>query len=182
MKRDQAPALIASSEYKNGSGQFLTFMLAGEEYGIEILRVQEIKGLEATTRIPNAQPHILGVMNLRGSIVPLIDLRRRFNFEVLPHNAENVVVVVKVLHGPQERTTGLIVDAVADVYRFDEEDIQPAPEMGQAVDAEVIRGLALVDEKMVILLDVDKVICFDDDKKDEMNLPGLMQDSTNAIL
>ena len=143
-----------------GGGQYLTFMLAGEEYGLEILKVQEIKGWDSVTPIPNTPRHVLGVLNLRGAVVPIIDLRKRFGLESVPYGPTTVVIVVKMLNDDQERTVGLVVDGVADVYRLEGEEIQPPPEMGGAIHTEFVRGLATVEEKMVILLEVDRLIDF----------------------
>ena len=90
-------------------GQYLTFMLSGEEYGIEILKVQEIKGFDTVTPIPNTPVHMLGVLNLRGSIIPIVDLRKRFNLESIPYGATTVVIVVKVEDETEQKTVGLVV-------------------------------------------------------------------------
>ncbi len=144
------------------AGQYLTFILAGEEYGVEILRVQEIKGYDAVTPIPNTPDHVLGVLNLRGAIVPIVDLRKRFGLETVEFGKTTVVIVVRMQHDDQERTVGLVVDAVADVYRLDNNEVQPTPEMGTAIDTRFVRGLAVVGENMVILLDIDNLIDFRD--------------------
>lgn len=136
--------------------QFLTFMLAGEEYGVDILRVQEIKGWDSVTKIPNTPDYIRGVINLRGTIVPIIDMRLRFNLEQLEYGATTVVIVVKVLSDSgKSRTMGIIVDGVSDVYNIAEEEVKPAPDFGTAVDTNFVKGLTTVNEKMVILLDID---------------------------
>lgn len=151
-----------NSQIQSGDaeGQYLTFMLAEEEYGIEILKVQEIKGWDRATPIPNTPEHVLGVLNLRGSVVPIIDLRRRFDLEPIPYGPTTVVIVVKMVQDNQERIVGLVVDAVADVYRLENDDIQPAPEMGGAVDTQFVRGLATVEDHMVILLEIDQLVDF----------------------
>ena len=142
------------------AGQYLTFILAGEEYGVEILKVQEIKGWDTATPIPNTPPHVLGVLNLRGAVVPIVDLRIRFDLESVPYGPTTVVIVVKVQADDQEKTVGLIVDAVADVYRLEPDQVQPPPDMGVAAHSESILGLATVQDKLVILLDVDRMIDF----------------------
>jgi len=142
----------------DSGGQYLTFMIAGEEYGVEILRVQEIKGWETATPIPNTPDHVLGVLNLRGAIVPIIDLRKRFNLESVAYGSTSVVVVVRMSSDGQERTVGLLVDGVADVYRLEAADIQPAPDLGGTIHTEFVRGLATVDDKMVILLELDQLL------------------------
>ncbi|MEL6214721.1 MAG: chemotaxis protein CheW [Pseudomonadota bacterium] len=150
-------------EYGTGAaGQYLTFMLAGEEYGVEILKVQEIKGWDRATPIPNAPEYVLGVLNLRGAVVPIIDLRCRFGIEQVPYGPTTVVIVVKMQSEEQERTVGVVVDGVADVYRLEDSDIQPPPEMGESAHTEFVGGLATVEDKMVILLEVDRLIDFKD--------------------
>ena len=156
----QIEEITQQAEPGSAGGQYLTFMLAGEEYGVEILKVQEIKGWDTVTPIPNTPAHVLGVLNLRGAVVPIIDLRKRFSLDSVAYGPTTVVIVVKMLHDDQERTVGLVVDAVADVYRLESSEIQPAPEMGGAVHTEFVRGLATVEEKMVILLEVDRLIDF----------------------
>lgn len=136
--------------------QFLTFMLAGEEYGVDILRVQEIKGWDNVTKIPNTPEYIRGVINLRGTIVPIIDLRLRFNLDYLEYGVTTVVIVVKVeSDSGKERTMGIVVDAVSDVYNISSDDFKEAPDFGSAVDTDFVKGLTTVNEKMVILLDID---------------------------
>ncbi len=156
----QAEDIIQHVDSGTAGGQYLTFMLAGEEYGVEILRVQEIKGWESATPIPNTPEHILGVLNLRGAVVPIIDLRMSFALDSIEYNATTVVIVVKMLHDDQERTVGLVVDAVADVYRLENSEIQPPPDMGGSIETKFVRGLATIDEKMVILLEIDQLIDF----------------------
>jgi len=138
--------------------QYLTFVLAGEEYGVNILRVQEIKGWEGVTRVPHTPPFLLGVMNLRGTVVPVVDLRARFGLPSVAFGPGTVVIVVRVHQARGEKTVGLVVDGVSEVYNFAADDIQPPPQMRSAVDPAVIGGLASAGEKMVMLLDVDRVV------------------------
>lgn len=138
--------------------QFLTFMLAGEEYGIDILRVQEIKGWEEATEIPNTPDYIQGVINIRGTIVPIIDLRRRFNLDLLEYGATTVVIVLRVESGERSRIMGVVVDAVSDVYNVPGDEMKPPPDFGTAISIEFVRGLATVDDKMVIMLDIDRLL------------------------
>lgn len=144
------------------SEQFLTFLLAGEEYGIDILRVQEIKGWEEATVIPNTPDYIQGVINIRGTIVPIIDLRQRFNLELLEYGATTVVIVLRVESGTRSRIMGIVVDAVSDVYNVPSEEMKPPPDFGTAISIEFVRGLATVDDKMVIMLDIDKLLNSDE--------------------
>ncbi len=140
------------------ASQYLTFILAGEEYGVDILRVQEIKGWERVTPIPNTPEYIKGVINLRGTIVPIIDLRQRFGLEWKEYGPTTVVIVLKVNSDDRERTMGIVVDAVSEVYDIQPEEAKPAPDFGSVVDTDSVRGLATVDGKMIILLDIDHLI------------------------
>jgi len=137
--------------------QFLTFMLAGEEYGVDILRVQEIKGWDAVTTIPNTPEYLRGVINLRGTIIPIIDMRIRFGIEKLDYGPLTVVIVLKVDSEEKNRVIGIVVDGVSDVYNVPEDEIKPSPDFGSAVDTEFVRGLATIDKKMVIVLDIDQM-------------------------
>lgn len=146
------------------SEQYLTFILAGEEYGIEILKVQEIKGWDKATPLPNTPEHILGVLNLRGAIVPIMDVRKRFNLESVEYTVKTVVIVVRMHQGGVERIVGLVVDAVADVHELNANDIQLVPKSGSAQN-EFIRGLASVGDNMVILLEIDRLLDFSDEEQ-----------------
>jgi purine-binding chemotaxis protein CheW len=148
----------SSMELQAGANQYLTFLLADEEYGVDILRVQEIRGWDSVTKIPNTPDYVLGVINLRGTVVPIIDLRQRFNLEELEFKSTTVVVVVKVKNDTTERTVGVVVDAVSDVYNIADETIDEAPEMGGAIAIDYIKGLATINNKMVILLNIDALI------------------------
>ena len=138
--------------------QYLTFIMSNEEYGVDILSVQEIRGWESVTLIPNAPPHIKGVINLRGSIVPIIDLRQRFGLEKVEYGPLTVVIVLKVMTQKGSRVMGIVVDAVSDVYTLSTMDMKNAPDLGDHVDTSYIRGLVNVDNKMVILLDIDQLL------------------------
>jgi len=153
----QAPTIVQSGP-ETDPVQFLTFMLAGEEYGVDILRVQEIKGWDSATPIPNVPEFIRGVINLRGTIVPIVDLRRRFALETIDYGKTTVVVVLKVRGERGERTMGFVVDAVSDVYNVDKDQLRPPPDFGATVSTEFVRGLATIDSKMVILLDIDRLV------------------------
>lgn len=148
----------SSMEMEAGMNQYLTFLLAGEEYGVDILRVQEIRGWDSATKIPNTPAYVLGVINLRGTVVPIIDLRKRFHLPDMEFQSTTVVVVVKVRKESGERTVGMVVDAVSDVYNIAEESIDETPDMGGAIATDFIRGLSSIDDKMIILLDIDALI------------------------
>jgi len=143
----------------NGSFvQFLTFQLAGEEYGVDILRVQEIRGWTPVTCIPNLPAYVEGVLNLRGTVVPIIDLRARFGLEKIEYGANTVIIVLKIMLGEVGRTVGLIVDGVSDVRNVNADQLKPAPDLGDAVNVEFLKGMAAIEDRMVILLDVDKLL------------------------
>ena len=141
-----------------GSEQYLSFLLGGQEYGADILRVQEIKGWDSVTRVPYSPKYVLGVINLRGAIVPVIDLRIRFNLERVPYDATTVIVVVHVPGERGERTVGIVVDAVADVYNIAAEDIKPPPDVLGAVERAFVKGLADQDGRLLILLDIELLV------------------------
>ena len=141
-----------------GTSQYLTFKLADEEYGVDILKVQEIRSWEPVTSIPNTPDLIIGVTNLRGIVVPIIDLRERFSLDKIEYGTSTVVVIVKVNHKNDERTMGMVVDAVSEVYNISEEMMRETPELGGAISTNFIKGLATIDEKMIILLDIDLMV------------------------
>ncbi|MDZ7750312.1 MAG: chemotaxis protein CheW [Gammaproteobacteria bacterium] len=141
-----------------GANQYLTFSLADEEYGVDILSVREIMGWGAATPIPNVPSYIKGVINLRGTIIPIIDLRERFNLEKQPYGPTTVVVVLQVKGAKSQKTVGVVVDAVCDVYDIDAASLNPAPDFGGAFDTEFVRGLATVSDKMIILLDIERLV------------------------
>lgn len=141
-----------------GSEQYLTFLLAGEEYGVDILQVQEIKGWDNATHIPNTPPYVRGVINLRGTIVPVIDLRQRFGLEQMDYTRTTVVIVLKIEDAGRDRVSGIVVDAVSDVYNVSEDQRQPAPEFAGQVGGDFVKGLATVGDKIVILLETAELI------------------------
>jgi purine-binding chemotaxis protein CheW len=154
------PGADASAQTGNAA-QFLTFFIAGEEYGIDILDVQEIKGWSGVTRIPNTEDYVLGVINLRGTVVPIVDMRKRFGMQGVQFGPTTVVIVIKVRQNNVDRRVGLVVDAVSEVYQLGEQSVQPPPEMGSGARTDFVKGLATVEGKMVILLQVDKLVTFD---------------------
>ena len=136
------------------SKEYLTFTLGDEEYGIDILKVQEIRGYDAVTRIANAPDFIKGVINMRGVIVPIIDMRLKFNLGQVEYNAFTVVIILNVAG----RVVGIVVDGVSDVIALKREQIRPAPEFGALMDTAYIDGLTTLDERMVIMVDIEKLI------------------------
>jgi purine-binding chemotaxis protein CheW len=141
-----------------GSHQVLTFTLGAETYGVDILRVQEIRGWSPVTRIPQSPPHVLGVLNLRGSIVPIVDMRMRFSLDQAEYTAVTVIIVLSVESASGRRDIGVVVDGVSDVIDVDNAQVKPPPDLGGQVNTEFIRGLAAVSDHMVMLLDIDKLI------------------------
>ena len=142
--------------------QFLSFTLGDEEYGVDILRVQEIRSWEPVSRIPNVPAYEKGVVNLRGAIVPIVDLREKFGLGHLEYTHLTVVVVLQTqTESGQTRIMGVVVDSVSDVVDIDQKTIQEAPDFGTKVSTEYINGLASVNERMVMLLDVEKLLKLD---------------------
>ncbi len=138
--------------------QFLTFELAGESYGIEILKVQEIRGWEPVREIPNTPDFIKGALNLRGSIVPIIDLRVRFAMEKTEYSPVTVVIVLCVENTQGSHVMGIVADAVSDVLDINVIDIKDSPKLGSKIDTRYMRGMYVGKKKMVMLLDVDKLL------------------------
>ncbi len=136
------------------SEQYLTFDLADEHYGVDILKVQEIKGYTAVTKIPNTPSYMTGVLNLRGTIVPIVDLRLKFGMEPTEPTSFTVIVVVNV----GKRVMGFLVDAVSDVLELASKDIQPPPELGSKVDITFVSGIGNCNDRLVTLLDIDRVL------------------------
>jgi purine-binding chemotaxis protein CheW len=132
-------------------GEFLTFRLGAEEYGIDILKVQEIRSYEQPTRIANAPAFIKGVVNLRGVIVPIVDLRLKLACETADYNSFTVVIVLNV----KGRVVGAVVDSVSDVLALDGASIKPAPEMSSSMDTGFITGIGSVSDRMLILIDIE---------------------------
>tara|TARA_R110001592_G_scaffold38315_2_gene126475 strand:- start:15995 stop:16522 length:528 start_codon:yes stop_codon:yes gene_type:complete len=143
--------------------QYLTFFMGGEEFGINILSVQEIRGWEPITEIPNSPKHVLGVINLRGTISPIIDLRYCFGIQQLTYSKETVVIIVSVpvKNDQKFKIIGIVVDAVSDVHNFAQSQIQASPELAQTHQAQYVRGLGSIDNKMVIILDLTSTLIND---------------------
>ena len=151
-------ATAAQGSTAPGSHQVLTFVLGTETYGVDILRVQEIRGWSAVTKIPHAPPHVLGVLNLRGSIVPIVDMRMQFNLERAEYSAVTVIIVLSVQSRKGPRDFGLVVDGVSDVVDVNGAQVKAAPDLGSRAATDHIRGLLPVADRMVVLLDIDRLI------------------------
>lgn len=138
--------------------EFLAFKLGAEEYGIDILKVQEIRGYEAVTRIANSPEFIKGVVNLRGIIVPIVDMRIKFNLGEPSYDQFTVVIILNI----GGRVVGMVVDSVSDVTTLAPSQIRPAPEMGAAFNTDYLIGLGTLDERMLILVDIDRLMSSDE--------------------
>jgi purine-binding chemotaxis protein CheW len=160
--KSSSDALDISDHEIDTADQFLTFIMAGEEYGVDILSVQEIRGWENATPIPNSPTHVKGVINLRGTIVPIVDLRTKFGMKSVDYGPLTVVIVLKVETAKGSKVMGIVVDAVSDVYNLSREELKEAPDLGDKVNTAFLKGLVNVQGKMVILLDIDKLLGQDD--------------------
>jgi purine-binding chemotaxis protein CheW len=149
---------MKSPDESASARQMLTFRLGDEGYGVDILRVKEIRGWSPVTRIPQSRSHVLGVLNLRGSIVPIIDLRVRFCLEKAEFTPLTVIIVLSISLGADSRECGLVVDSVSDVLDISPDAMRPVPNLSSSVDAEFIHGLANVEGRMMILLNVDELV------------------------
>ena len=145
---------IVDSSGVPASGEYLTFTLGKEEYGIDILKVQEIRGYEAVTRIANAPTFIKGVINLRGVIVPIVDLRIKFNLGEPSYDQFTVVIILNI----GKRVMGIVVDGVSDVIQLNSENLHSAPEFGSVLDTRYLLGLGTVDERMIIMVDIEQLM------------------------
>ena len=145
------------SNIASGS-EYLTFTLGQEEYGIDILKVQEIRGYDAVTKIANTPEFIKGVINLRGTIVPIIDMRIKFQLGSVEYNQFTVVIILNIAN----RVVGMVVDGVSDVIALASDQIRPAPEFGATLDTQYIIGLATVDERMIIVVDIERLMTSQD--------------------
>lgn len=145
-------------------GKYLTFVLCGEEYGIEILKVREIIGIMNITPVPQTPDHIKGVINLRGKVIPVIDLRLKFGFQQAEYTKETCIIVVEV----RNVLTGIIVDTVSEVLDVSSKELESSPDFGNGVNTDIFLGMAKIKNKVKILLDIDKVLC-----AEEINIGSL---------
>jgi purine-binding chemotaxis protein CheW len=151
-------SLHQPSESATNGSQFLTFNLGEELYGVDILRVQEIKGYTAVTKIPNTPSYIKGVLNLRGTIVPIVELRTKFGMPTIEYTMFTVIVVVVV----KDKVMGLVVDAVSDVLDIDKKDVQAPPNFGARINVSFMNGIGKSGDKLVTLLDIDRMLSGED--------------------
>ncbi|HET6436005.1 MAG TPA: chemotaxis protein CheW [Xanthomonadaceae bacterium] len=135
--------------------EYLTFTLGAEEYGVDILKVQEIRGYDAVTRLPEAPDYIKGVINLRGLIVPVVDMRVKFGLANADYGPTTVMIVLNV----GQRVVGMVVDAVSDVLQLDAAQVSAVPDLaGSAIDRKFLTGIGLVDERMLVLIDIERLM------------------------
>jgi purine-binding chemotaxis protein CheW len=158
MSQIQSAATVSPSSIESVkselTNEFLTFRLGAEEYGVDILKVQEIRGYDAITQIANAPVFVKGVINLRGVIVPIVDMRIKFGLGEAEYDQFTVVIILNVAG----RVVGIVVDAVSDVISLEQEQLRPTPGMGSIIDTEYIMGLGTLDERMLILIDIEKLM------------------------
>ncbi|NRA59334.1 MAG: purine-binding chemotaxis protein CheW [Psychrobium sp.] len=143
---------------ENDGQQFLTFQLNDEEYGVNILQVNAIRKWTPITTLPNIPSFIKGVLDLRGEIVPIIDLRLRFSIEAVEYGPTTVVILLNVNHDGNQVVMGIVVDAVSDTHSVNTADIRPSPTVGGIIDVNYLQGLVEIDDKLVLLLNVDKLL------------------------
>jgi len=153
-----ANAISERQSGAEGSSEYLTFTLGSESYGIDILKVQEIRGYDCVTRIANTPPFIKGVINLRGVIVPIVDLRIKFDVGEATYHEFTVVIIINVIG----KVVGIVVDGVSDVVALPAQSIKPAPEFGASLDTRYITGLGTLNDEMLILVDIEKLIGSDE--------------------
>jgi len=148
---------VGSSDEDKGS-QFLSFNVGGEEFAVNILSVQEIRGWESPTYLPNSPFYIKGVLNLRGTIVPVMDLRSRFRFKNPAYRETTVIIILKTTESEKERLMGCVVDGVSDVFNIEESEISEVPNYGSGVDSRFSAGVMTVDENAVTLLELSNLL------------------------
>ena len=144
------------------AGKYLTFKLAEEEYGLEILKVQEIIQMQAVTRVPRTPDYVRGVINLRGKVIPVVDLRRKFSLDSSKDTEKTCIIVVQIVQGDARLTMGIIIDEVKEVLDIKAENIEETPSFGASIDTEFILGMGKIGTNVKILLDIDKVMSAQD--------------------
>jgi purine-binding chemotaxis protein CheW len=155
---EEASTSTEVSETRSKAGKYLTFALGAEEYGLEILKVREIFGYMEITAVPQTPAHVKGVINLRGEVIPGIDLRMKFGMQEIELTEETCIIVVEIATSDGQFETGIIVDHVSEVLDVDGADIDDAPEFGSSVNTDFILGMGKIGESVKILLDIDKVL------------------------
>ncbi|SDC87264.1 purine-binding chemotaxis protein CheW [Candidatus Frackibacter sp. WG12] len=144
----------------SAENQFVTFGVEDEEYGVDVLKVQEIIRYQKPTKVPNAPEVVKGVINFRGEVIPVIDLRKKFDLELREYDDFTVIVILEV----KDKTIGIIVDHVSDILSFSKEDIQDTLEFSSDIKTEFIRGMAKLDDRLIMLLELEKLLSFEEYK------------------
>ncbi len=145
-------------EVKAKAGKYLTFALADEEYGLEILKVREIIGYMEITSVPQTPEYVKGVINLRGKVIPVIDLRAKFGMKTTEVTDQTCIIVVEIQHDGQTLSTGIVVDRVQEVLDIQQEDIEDAPQFDSTVNTDFIMGIGKIEESVKILLDINTIL------------------------
>lgn len=156
------PAIVLDTEVKEKDDKYLIFRIAEEEYGIEILKVQEIIGMISVTKVPRMPEFIKGVINLRGKIIPVVDFRLKFGFDEIEYTERTCIIVVQIRRNGADMVMGLIVDEVSEVEEIKSDQVDPAPQIGIQVNTEFIDGVGKLEDRVVILLNADRVLNMDE--------------------
>ena len=159
MTESPQTAALNNTQNRSRAGKYLTFALGQEEYGLEILKVREIIGYMDITSVPQTPQYVKGVINLRGQVIPVVDLRSKFNMDTVEPDEQTCVVVVEITAQDTSISTGVIVDHVSEVIDVEEQLIEDPPQFGAAVNTDFILGIGKIGESVKILLDIDKVLC-----------------------
>ncbi len=159
----QGRSAVFSEHVEGEEKQYVTFIIGEETYGVEVLKVQEIIGMTQITHVPNTMSYMKGVINLRGSVVAVVDMRLKFTMQERDYDSFTVIIIVEV----RERMIGMIVDSVSDVVSIPVKGIQDTPHFSSKIETDFIKGIGQVDEKLVIILDVDKILTTDELKEIE---------------
>jgi len=149
---------VVNAELRSNEGKYLTFGVGDEEYGLEILKVREIIGYVEVTSVPQTPDYVQGVINLRGQVIPVVDMRSKFGMESVERTEATCIIVVEISSADGTISTGVVVDRVQEVLDISGEQIEPAPEFGDTVDTQFILGMGKIGESVKILLDIDKVL------------------------
>jgi len=169
---EHANVQLEAGRHEDVGEQYLTFFMNKEEFGVDILSVQEIRGWEPITPIPNAPRQVLGFTNLRGTVAPIIDLRLSFGVKDISYEGSTVVIILSIQTEREAKIMGIVVDAVSDVYNFAQSHIQPSPELAQTKQAQYVKGLGSTDEKMVILLELTEQLIADSEVVADRQVAG----------
>jgi purine-binding chemotaxis protein CheW len=157
-KTETLQATIAQTGMESKEGKYLTFALGSEEYGLEIMKVREIIGFIEVTEVPQTPHHVKGVINLRGQVIPVVELRAKFGMESTEVTEETCIIVVETVNADRSFSTGIVVDQVKEVLDIKGQDIEAPPEFGAAVDTDFIMGMGKIGERVKILLDINRVL------------------------